>query len=56
MSYEEVYGIKLDFADLCAFGVPCAIVEPSEKVKKLDNSVTLCVVVGYVGYMYGGGG
>lgn len=53
MSYEEVYGIKLDFADLCAFGALCAIVEPSEMLKRLDNWVILCVVVGY---MYRGGG
>ena len=29
--YEVVYGTKPDLADLCAFGMPCNIAEPSKK-------------------------
>ena len=39
--------------DLRAFGAPCAIVEPSEKLRKLDDHARMCV---FVGYKYGGGG
>ena len=39
--------------DLHAFGVPCAIVELSEKLRKLDDRARMCV---FIGYKYGGGG
>ena len=34
--YDVVYGVKPDLADLCAFSVPCAIVERGAKLKKLE--------------------
>ena len=51
--FELLYGVKPDPADLRAFGAPCAIVEPSAKLKKLDDRARFCV---FVGYMYGSGG
>ena len=32
--YDMLYDVKLDLANLRAFGAPCAIVGPSEKLKK----------------------
>ena len=43
--YEVVYGVKLDLADLRAFGMSCAIIEPSEKLRKLDDWASLSVFV-----------
>ena len=51
--YKMVYGVKPDLADLRAFGVLCAIVEPGMKLKKLDDWASMCVVIGH---KYGGGG
>ena len=51
--YEMLYDVKPDLADLRAFGAPCAIVNPSEKLRKLDDRASMCV---FVGYKYGGGG
>ncbi len=38
--YEVVYSIKLDLVDLHTFSMPCTIVEPSEKLKRLDDWAT----------------
>jgi len=35
--FEVRYGAKPDLAHLRAFGAPCAVVEPLEKLKKLDG-------------------
>ena len=35
--FELLYGVKPDLADLRAFGAPCAIAEPSAKLKKLPG-------------------
>ena len=51
--YEMVYGVKPNLANLRAFGVPCTVVEPREKLRKLDDRASACV---FVGYKYGGGG
>jgi len=51
--FELLYGVKPDPADLQAFGVPCAIAEPSAKLKKLDDRARFCV---FVRYKYGSGG
>jgi transposase InsO family protein len=51
--FEVLYGMKPDVRDLRAFGAPCAVVEPSEKLKKLDDRASMCF---FVGYKYGGGG
>ena len=51
--YEMVYGVKLNLADLRAFGSPCAIVEPGAKLRNLDDRAIMCV---FIGYKYGGGG
>ena len=51
--YEMVYGVKPDLVDLCAFGSPCAIVEPGAKLQNLDDCAIMCV---FIGYKYGGGG
>ena len=51
--YEMLYDVKPDLAHLCAFSAPCAIVSPSEKLRKLDDRASMCV---FVGYKYGGGG
>ena len=51
--YEMLYDVKPALADLRAFGVPCAIVNPSEKLRKLDDWASMCV---FVGYKYRGGG
>jgi len=39
-----LYGVKVE---------PCAIVEPKELLKKLDDRATMCF---FVGYKYDGGG
>ena len=51
--YEMLYKVTPDLAELRAFGAPCAIVSPSEKLRKLDDRASMCV---FVGYKYGGGG
>jgi len=43
--FELLYGMKPDLADLRAFGAPCAIAEPSAKLKKLDDCARFCVFV-----------
>src|SRR6267154_1452795 len=51
--HEVLYSTKPDVTDLRAFGAPCAIVEPAEKLKKLDDRARMCF---FVGYKYSGGG
>ena len=51
--FEVRYEMKPDLAHLRAFGAPCSIVEPLEKLKKLDDRAKMCF---FVGYKYGGGG
>jgi len=51
--YEAFYGVKLGVSHLRAFGAPCAIVEPKERLKKIDDRATMCF---FVGYKYEGGG
>ena len=36
-----------DVSHLCAFFAPCAIVELTERMRKLDNRTTMCFFVGY---------
>ena len=38
---------KPDVSHLRAFGAPCAIVEPNEKLRKLDDRASMCFFVGY---------
>ena len=52
MPYEVLYGVKPDVSHLHAFGAPCAIVELNEKLRKLDDRVSMCF---FVGYKYEGG-
>ena len=42
-----LYGAKPDVLHLRAFGTPCAIVEPTERLRKLDNRATMCFFLGY---------
>ena len=51
--YEVLYGVKQDVSHLHAFGASCAIVEPKERLRKLDDRMT---VYFFVGYKYNGGG
>jgi hypothetical protein len=51
--FEVLYGMKPDVRDLCAFGVLCAVIKPSKKLKKLDDHAMMCF---FVGYKYSGGG
>ena len=51
--YEVLHGTKPDLADLRAFCALCTIVELAAKLKKLDDQVRMCFVVGY---KYSGGG
>ena len=51
--FEARYGMEPDLAHLRAFGAPCSIVEPLEKLQKLDDRARMCC---FVGYKYGGGG
>jgi len=51
--YGELYGAKPDVSHLRAFGGPCTIVEPKERLKKLDYRATMSFLVGY---KYEGGG
>ena len=46
--HEILYCVKLDLADLCAFGTLCAIVEPSEIE---ENNKCWCVGQALVGCM-----
>ena len=34
--YEVLYDMKLELMDLCAFGALCAIIGPSENLKRVD--------------------
>ena len=52
-SWEVVYGTPPNMSDLHAFGAPCAVVELAVKLRKLDNCLSMCFLVGY---KYGGGG
>jgi hypothetical protein len=45
--FEVLYGMKPDVQDLRAFGAPCAVIDPSERLKKLDDPATMCFFVGY---------
>jgi len=51
--YEVLYGVKQDVSHLHAFGASCAIVEPKERLRKLDDRTTMCF---FVRYKYDGGG
>jgi transposase InsO family protein len=51
--FKALYGVKPDVSNVRAFSAPCAVVKPSEKLKKLDDRATMCY---FVGYKYGGGG
>ena len=51
--YEVFYGARPDASRLRTFGVLCTIVEPKERLKQLDDRVTMCP---FVGYKYEGGG
>jgi len=51
--YEVFYGGRPDASRLRTFGVLCIIVEPKERLKQLDDRVTMCP---FVGYKYEGGG
>ena len=45
--------MKPDVSHLRAFGAPCAIVEPKERLRKLDDRASMCF---FIGYKYEGGG
>ena len=45
--------MKQDVSHLHAFGASCAIVEPKERLRKIDDRTTMCF---FVGYKYNGGG
>jgi len=47
MPFEVLYGAKSDASHLRAFGTPCAIVEPTERSRKLDDRAKMCFFVGY---------
>ena len=47
MPFEVLYGAKLDVSNLRAFSTPCAIVEPTERLRKLDDRATMCFFLGY---------
>ena len=51
--YEMLYNMKLDIANLRALRRACAIVDPSEEMKNMDDWASMCV---FVGYKYGGCG
>ena len=51
--YEMLYNIKVDLADLCAFGTLCAIVDPSGEDEEMDDQASMCV---FIEYKYGGCG
>jgi hypothetical protein len=51
--YKVIYGTKPDVSHLRTFRAPCAIVEPQQRLKKLDDRATMCF---FVGYKYEGGG
>ena len=54
MSYDDV---KPDLANLRAFGAPCAIVGPSEELKKRAGTVGWASIIGgaHVMHVHGGG-
>jgi hypothetical protein len=45
--HEAIYGIEPTMSHLRTFGVPCAVVEPSELLKKLDDRAKMCFFIGY---------
>ena len=47
MPFEVLYGAKSDVSHFRAFSTPCAIVEPTERLRKLDDRATMCFFVGY---------
>ena len=51
--FKVLYRVKPDVLHLHAFGVLCAIVEPKERLRKLDDRRIMCF---FVGYKYVGGG
>ena len=51
--YGMLYCVKPDVSHMRAFRMPCAIVEPKERLKKLDYRATMSF---FVGYKYEGGG
>lgn len=53
MPYEKLYGVRPDVSHLHTFGALCAIVEPKERLKMLEERATMCF---FAGYKYGGGG
>jgi len=53
MPFEVLYGAKPGVSHLRAFGAPCAIIKPKERLRKLDDQAMMCF---FVGYKYKGGG
>ena len=47
MPFEVLYGAKSDVSHLRAFGTPCAIVELTERLRKLDDRAMMCFFVRY---------
>ena len=43
---EVLYSTKPNVANLRAFSAPCAIVESTEQLKKLDDRARMCFLVG----------
>lgn len=42
MPYEKLYGVRPDVSHLHTFGALCAIVEPKERLKMLEERATMC--------------
>ena len=55
--FEVRYGAKPDLAHLRALGAPCTVVQPLEKLRKLDAQSRMCFFFGYKyergGYRFG---
>ena len=51
--FEALYGVKPDVSHVRAFNTSWAIVELTERLRKLDDRATMCF---FVGYKYEGGG
>ena len=47
MPFEVLYGAKPDVLHFRAFSTPCAVVEPTERLRKLDDRATMCFFLGY---------
>ena len=43
--FEALYGVKPDVSHLRAFDASCAIVEPTKRLRKLDDRATMCLQV-----------